>query len=301
METPKNYDHVVGTTEVSPLLLSSLQTPTPSSASHDDAERVALKVNLDFAFLLADGATGDLTIAQWLAKTHRLQEIIKVGRLDPFIGWMWDEVTALWTQVEQKYLKYRLSCLVQTLLASIQPHHFSSPEVYEYVKGLARKLEASSRIGQICDQLCPQLLDATFGSQLNSKAMLLPLKGGVVIDLTNTSQPAFRPRQPDDLFSWEFPVAYDPAAPTEPVQRLVSDICLNRPELIDYVQMFLGYCLTGDTSYQQFYLCQGIGANGKSLLFDLMRMLMGPFFITVVWQILVLETGKQLKMILIRH
>ncbi len=42
----------------------------------------------------------------------------------------------------------------------------------------------------------------------------------------------------------------------------------------------LGYTLTGNVSEQCFFICYGLGANGKSTLIELMTQILGPDFAT---------------------
>lgn len=47
-------------------------------------------------------------------------------------------------------------------------------------------------------------------------------------------------------------------------------------DLIDYVQRFAGYCLTGDVSEQILNIWHGIGANGKSTILNALMEMLGP-------------------------
>lgn len=66
-------------------------------------------------------------------------------------------------------------------------------------------------------------------------------------------------------------VKYDPAA-QEPKRFLqfLNEIFDNNQELIDYVHRLLGYCLTGETREHVFHVLHGEGANGKSVLINLL-------------------------------
>lgn len=49
------------------------------------------------------------------------------------------------------------------------------------------------------------------------------------------------------------------------------------PEYIDWLQMFLGYCLSGETSEELFVIMNGEGANGKSRLAAALRRAFGSY------------------------
>ncbi|MDP3332601.1 MAG: phage/plasmid primase, P4 family [Methylococcaceae bacterium] len=48
-------------------------------------------------------------------------------------------------------------------------------------------------------------------------------------------------------------------------------------ELIDWIKRWCGYLLTGSTSEQMFVFCFGMGANGKSVLADTLRFIIGDY------------------------
>ena len=48
-------------------------------------------------------------------------------------------------------------------------------------------------------------------------------------------------------------------------------------ELIDYIQIVLGYCLTGETREHAMFFGYGTGANGKSVLLSTVAGIMGDY------------------------
>jgi putative DNA primase/helicase len=63
--------------------------------------------------------------------------------------------------------------------------------------------------------------------------------------------------------------------------QFIRDITRNRGSLGLWLAAFLGLCLTGDTSAQLFTVFHGSGANGKSVLVNLMRHILGDYFTTL--------------------
>lgn len=49
------------------------------------------------------------------------------------------------------------------------------------------------------------------------------------------------------------------------------------PELINWLKRWCGYLLTGSTSEHIFVFCFGLGANGKSVLADILRYIIGDY------------------------
>jgi len=48
-----------------------------------------------------------------------------------------------------------------------------------------------------------------------------------------------------------------------------------------FLQVFFGYCLTGDIGEQMIVICYGTGANGKSTLLDAIKYVMGEYAVTL--------------------
>ena len=110
-------------------------------------------------------------------------------------------------------------------------------------------------------------------SILSIKNRVVDLRKGVV-----------RERRRSDALSYELPVKYKkkniemPFKKTE-LGKFLNDIFKYRPNRqghIDFLQRFLGLCLTGEVEDQKFVVWLGKkGANGKGLLVDLMKEILG--------------------------
>lgn len=85
------------------------------------------------------------------------------------------------------------------------------------------------------------------------------------------------PFEPDHLLTRAIDVAWNPEAQCPKWEAFISQILGGDEKLVRYMGQTLGYFLTGDTSYQHFYIWQGVGANGKSVLVKVLETLMGPY------------------------
>ena len=54
------------------------------------------------------------------------------------------------------------------------------------------------------------------------------------------------------------------------MKHFISSIMCDKKENVKYLQKILGYCLTGETNAQSFFIFWGRGSNGKSLLLNLL-------------------------------
>lgn len=75
-----------------------------------------------------------------------------------------------------------------------------------------------------------------------------------------------------DLFNTYTDTKYKPTTkkPTR-FLKFLNDIFEEDKELIDYLQRVLGYCITGETKEQKFFVFHGTGANGKTTLINLLQ------------------------------
>lgn len=113
-----------------------------------------------------------------------------------------------------------------------------------------------------------------FYTKLNSIKYLLPVKNGVV----NLKTGGFRERVQSDMFSFELNVEWKGLDyNTDNFNKFMNDIMLEDKELIRYIQKLLGYSITGYVKEQLFIILWGKGGNGKGVLMDLLKKLMGPY------------------------
>ena len=86
-----------------------------------------------------------------------------------------------------------------------------------------------------------------------------------------------RPHDPRDLITKASPVAFDPQA-AHPLWTRYLDYATNGDaELEAYLRRACGYCLTGCTGEQVFFLLLGPEATGKSTLVEAMLAVMGDY------------------------
>lgn len=59
--------------------------------------------------------------------------------------------------------------------------------------------------------------------------------------------------------------------------NFLNDIFQNDSDLINYVHRILGYCITGETKQQQFFVFYGTGSNGKSTLLNILQRVLNNY------------------------
>ena len=87
----------------------------------------------------------------------------------------------------------------------------------------------------------------------------------------------FRPGNAKDLLTKTAAVAYDPQARCPQFEKFVAEIMCGKQDLIDYLQTMMGYFLLGDNPENLLLFLLGRGANGKTVLLNVIENLFGDY------------------------
>lgn len=60
-------------------------------------------------------------------------------------------------------------------------------------------------------------------------------------------------------------------------KQFLLEVMQGDTEMVNYLQRMVGYCLTGNTQEQVFFLLHGHGANGKSVFLNILQRLLGEY------------------------
>jgi putative DNA primase/helicase len=113
-----------------------------------------------------------------------------------------------------------------------------------------------------------QIDQATF----DADPMALNVTDGVV-DLATGER---RPHDPEDRMTLQCMAAYRPGARAPQWEAFLATVQPD-PTIRFYLQLIAGYCATGDTSEQVFFLHHGSGANGKGVFHNVISHLLGSY------------------------
>lgn len=113
--------------------------------------------------------------------------------------------------------------------------------------------------------------------ELDANPMLLGLRKGQCLDLTNGM--VFE-MEPYHLVTKFVGCDFDPYAQCPQWETFLRQVFQGDQDLIDYLQQWVGYCLTGAITEQQILFAYGLGANGKSVLFSVLAELLGTYAVT---------------------
>ena len=116
---------------------------------------------------------------------------------------------------------------------------------------------------------------ATTSDDWDQDEFLFQCKNGILV-LTDGS---FIEGKPDYMISQSSGIDYDPNAQCPVFDQFLIDIMDGDEKLAEYLLMCLGYSLSGLTDEQCMFILNGNGANGKSVLLDLMSHVFGDYLV----------------------
>lgn len=122
-------------------------------------------------------------------------------------------------------------------------------------------------------------MDMQLDSWVNRQEMgpAISASNGIVLlnDRDELGRPYLISHSPVYFSLSKLPYAYKPHAGCPNWREFVADIMEGDNERIVLLQQFAGYVLTSHLKYHKFLLCVGEGANGKTVFFTLMELLVG--------------------------
>ena len=107
--------------------------------------------------------------------------------------------------------------------------------------------------------------------ELDADPWLLNVLNGTL----NLKTGKIQPHDPSNNITKLAPITYDPAANPQIFHDFIRSVFAENENVIQFMQRFLGYCLTGDTREQKFMIAWGSGQNGKGTLLNLILDILG--------------------------
>jgi putative DNA primase/helicase len=109
--------------------------------------------------------------------------------------------------------------------------------------------------------------------ELDSDQYLLNFKNGTL----NLKTKRLQNHNRQDKITKMVPFNYSPKADAPTFKEFLKKIFIDDPEKLDFVQRAMGYSITGDTLEQVIFLPYGLGANGKTTLFETCKKSLGEY------------------------
>jgi len=119
--------------------------------------------------------------------------------------------------------------------------------------------------------------------------MVLNLLNGT-LDLRTTQ---FRKHNPRDKLRKRMQVEYLPNADCPLWKTFLSTLFVHDVQTVEFVRRALGYSLTGRVDHDFIIFCYGGGSNGKSTMFEVLRILFGDYFVHLPIEALLAQARRQ--------
>ncbi|MBV9569775.1 MAG: bifunctional DNA primase/polymerase [Alphaproteobacteria bacterium] len=117
---------------------------------------------------------------------------------------------------------------------------------------------------------------ARLPDDFDTDSMLLGVKNGVIdLRLGRLISPA-----PSQMVSKQAGAVFDPIAACPRWLRFLEDV-QPQLEIRNFLQRAIGYTLTGNIDEEKLFFAYGVGANGKSVLANVVSSLLGDYAVTV--------------------
>jgi len=147
------------------------------------------------------------------------------------------------------------------------------PVTQEEMQAWAKASSQLSRRKALMEQLKDEPGIRISQVALDSDPCLLGVENGV-LDLRSG---ILRANTPSHLITRYARAAYLPNALAPTFMQFLSQICLGRQDLMDFLQEVLGITLSGLTNEHAFFILLGTGANGKSTIIEVLYHLLGDY------------------------
>lgn len=110
-------------------------------------------------------------------------------------------------------------------------------------------------------------------TELDADPWVFAAQNGV-IDLRTG---ALRPHSAQDMITRTSPVAYDPDARSELWENYLDWLTAGRDDLRQFLQLAVGYTMTGDVREEKLFFIHGPAASGKTTLVEALKVVMGTY------------------------
>lgn len=210
-------------------------------------------------------------------------------------GYIYRDNDKLWTKFEHK------SVIEQDIFDTLEPMFISANKIGDTSGKLTKYTEDLQDAQLIVDILriaIAKLIDYDFETRDWKNHHLFPIRDGKVFNI-KTKQ--LEDRLPEHGFTYFADVEYindvnQQELGTQKVVQFIRNIAGARDDLklpgsrhslVNFIQDMLGYCMTGEVNMRIFFLLQGSGQNGKSILDNIFAKMMGSFSTTAAAKVFV--------------
>jgi len=262
---------------------SALQEVNASACTPPLAEREVSTIAASICRYPVGNSFGltDLGNAQRFAELYR-DDLIYVPQLGRWFRWTGTH----WRQADETEVLSH-AFVIPELIRVEATQHDDNKELSKRLSDHSRRSEGRSKLEAMVRLAQPLL--AVEEKSLDRDPMLLPVANGT-LDLRNGS---LREHNSTDYLTRCVEIEFQPAAEAPRWRKFLHEITNGDRALQAFLQCFVGYSLTGDTSEQCLFILHGHGANGKSTFVEVIGTLLGAYAIKTPMTTFVQPKGER--------
>ena len=207
------------------------------------------------------------------------------------VGYVYDEKTCLWIQKDYSQITNMIPSFIQKkvrqelinnnkIIPANEEDQKKQIQKNDELNKLLKQTTTTSHIKNVFDQTKTLFYNHDFIKQLDTNQELIPIKNNKVVDLKTCTT---RPRTKYDNFTFECPVdLLDDEHKLEHAHEFFQQIMNNNEDNLTFFQKCLGYICSGWTTQRKLFICWGKGANGKTTVCELLSLIFGKFYKTLM-------------------
>jgi putative DNA primase/helicase len=213
---------------------------------------------------LSDLARDDFSVADRFKADHGK----RVRYCHKLKSWfIWDDVRWVEDEVEEQRVLMRETIELMRQDAASIPDEKKAREILEKVNACRSAKKVNAALQTARADLKVKV------TELDTHHWLLTCRN-VTINL-QTGEP--EKHDPRSMITKLAPVVYDPKADYPLLRQFLAETFPDQQATISFAQRWAGYCLTGSTTEHVMLFCYGTGANGKSVLMNTLRRVVGSY------------------------
>lgn len=216
--------------------------------------------------ILGDKQNGELFARFYCGK------FLYVWQLDRWFKWngiIWDECAGGEVEAAAKNVSTAIASRALEALKS-GDESGNSRRLFSHALKAQNNQQIKSMIGLARSE--PNMSEDCIGS-LNNHAHLLGVKNGVVDLKTGL---LIKP-DPSMLITKQCNASYLPNTQCPQWLQFLNEVFQGKQDLIDSIQRLLGYTFTGSVTEEIMVICYGFGANGKSVMSNVIQHIAGGY------------------------
>lgn len=211
---------------------------------------------------------------------HKLRFVAAQGRWYVWDGYLWQPDSA---KLAESEINEFLVTLSREIVAQA-----NTPEDRAAAAKLGKTFLTAQRAANIRKLLESDKHISLRAESLDSDAWKLNTPSGIVDLRTGNVAPC----HPSALMSKATSVGPAPGVPVRWLAFL-HEACGGDEQMVRYLQKVAGYCLTGDTSQQEFWFVWGPGGNGKSIFLSTLQHILKSYATTATMSSLTASSQDQ--------